>query len=275
MTTLGGEVAGSVTTTIPVVKGAGVLAGAGKRIPDVAKGAAAAATSGFLYGTGEAEGDVEQRIEAGKDMAIPAALFGAGGTVVIKGATKTVQSLMQRSSQKPTLENLRQAKNAAYRTVDNAKVAFPEDEILDLASKAEARLAESPRYNATVDLEIKAAFETIQDQIGSSLKIGQLDKVRQALRDRWENGNYNPLVYSFIDDIDDSLIASKGEADELMVLPRQELVTKKLNCWTRQWIKLNYRLRLLGQVATSLTSIAKLLPEYLPAGTRSILPRRN
>ena len=84
MTTLGGEVAGSVATAIPVVKGAGGVGGSGQAHTGCGKGAAAAATSGFLYGTGEAEGDVEQRIEAGKDMAIPAALFGAGGTVVIK-----------------------------------------------------------------------------------------------------------------------------------------------------------------------------------------------
>lgn len=215
LTTLSGEVAGTLGTAVPFIRGASLVPEAIKRIPDIVKGAATAATSGFLYGTGEAEGDVEQRIEAGKDMAIPAALFGAAAPVVIKGASKTVQGLMKRSSKKPTLENLRQAKNAAYKEVDGAGVSFTDDEVLGLAVKAEERLIKDPGYNPTVDTEVKAAFETIQNQVGGSLKIGQLDKVRQALRDRWQKSNYNPLIYKFIDDIDE-LIASKGEADELM-----------------------------------------------------------
>ena len=199
--TTAGEYAGTVGEFLPAAIGG--PAGLARR-------AGVAVTAGL---GSEAAGQATE----GTALEMPARIVGAfaAPSAVGRIANKTVK----RSIQRPSLENLRDAKNAAYTAVDKSGVKFTTDEVSDLIAKAKASVDDF-NYVPDVDLQTKAALSTVGAQAGKELTIGQLDKLRQGLYKRYNRAPEEQGIRAIIDEIDD-LIEAKDPANALMAAARE------------------------------------------------------
>ena len=199
--TTAGEYAGTVGEFLPAAIGgpAGLLRRAG--VATVA-GLGSEAAGQAAEGTG---------------LEMPARIVGAfaAPSAVGRIANKTVR----RSIQRPSVESLRDAKNAAYSAVDKSGVKFTTDEVSDLRSRAKAAVDDF-NYVPAVDLQTKAALSTVGAQAGKELTIGQLDKLRQGLYKRYNRAPEEQGIRAIIDEIDD-LIEAKDPANALMTAARE------------------------------------------------------
>lgn len=182
----------------------------------IARRAVVAGTAGA---GSEAAGQVAE--EYAPSLETPARIIGAfaAPSVGLKAANKTTQALFKRSIERPTLENLQQVKNAAYREVDKAGVKFKPNEMNQIVAKANAKVAEF-NYVPEVDLQTKAALKTIQAQMDSTMTVGQLDKLRQGLYKRYNSARNEQGIREIIDVIDEA-IEAKAPANRLMTTARE------------------------------------------------------
>jgi len=186
----------------------------GEFLPAAIGGGASAARTAVLAGLGsEAAGQATE----GTALEPVARIVGAFATpaAVSKIANKTIR----RSIQRPSVESLRDAKNVAYKAVDDSGVKFAANEVDDLITKAKSSVDDF-NYVPDVDLQTKAALSTIQAQAGKELTIGQLDKLRQGLYKRYSRAPQEQGIRAIIDDIDD-LIEAKAPANSLMSTARE------------------------------------------------------
>lgn len=196
-----GEYAGTVGEFLPAAVGG--PAGLARRA-----GVAVAAGLGS-----EAAGQATE----GTVLEMPARIVGAfaAPSAVGRIANKTVR----RSIQRPSVESLRDAKNAAYSAVDKSGVKFTTSEVDDLISRAKSSVDDF-NYVPDVDLQTKAALSTVGAQAGKELTIGQLDKLRQGLYKRYNRAPEEQGIRAIIDEIDD-LIEAKDPANALMTAARE------------------------------------------------------
>jgi hypothetical protein len=150
-------------------------------------------------------------------MELPARLIGA--FVAPSTGKKVLNKTFQRSMDRPTLESLQTAKNAAYRAVDKAGVKFKPNEMNQIVAKSNAAVAKF-NYVPEVDLQTKAALKTIQAQMDSTMTVGQLDKLRQGLYKRYSAARNEQGIREIIDVIDGA-IEAKAPANRLMTTARQ------------------------------------------------------
>ena len=199
--TTAGEYAGTVGEFLPAAIGgpAGLL-----------KRAGVATVAGL---GSEAAGQAAE----GTALEMPARIVGAfaAPSAVGRIANKTVR----RSIQRPSVESLRDAKNAAYSAVDKSGVKFTTSEVDDLISRAKSSVDDF-NYVPDVDLQTKAALSTVGAQAGKELTIGQLDKLRQGLYKRYNRAPEEQGIRAIIDEIDD-LIEAKDPANALMTAARE------------------------------------------------------
>ena len=199
--TTAGEYAGTVGEFLPAAIGgpAGLLKRAG---------VATVAGLGSEAAGQAAEGTV---------LEMPARIVGAfaAPSAVGRIANKTIK----RSIQRPSVESLRDAKNAAYSAVDKSGVKFTTSEVDDLISRANSSVDDF-NYVPDVDLQTKAALSTVGAQAGKELTIGQLDKLRQGLYKRYNRAPEEQGIRAIIDEIDD-LIEAKDPANALMTAARE------------------------------------------------------
>lgn len=199
--TTAGEYAGTVGEFLPAAIGG--PAGLARR-------AGVAVTAGL---GSEAAGQATE----GTALEMPARIVGAfaAPSAVGRIANKTVR----RSIQRPSVESLRDAKNAAYSAVDKSGVKFTTSEVDDLISRAKSSVDDF-NYVPDVDLQTKAALSTVGAQAGKELTIGQLDKLRQGLYKRYNRAPEEQGIRAIIDEIDD-LIEAKDPANALMTAARE------------------------------------------------------
>lgn len=199
--TTAGEYAGTVGEFLPAAIGG--PAGLARRA-----GVAVTAGLGSEYAGQATEGTAFE---------MPARIVGAfaAPSAVGRIANKTVR----RSIQRPSVESLRDAKNAAYSAVDKSGVKFTTSEVDDLISRAKSSVDDF-NYVPDVDLQTKAALSTVGAQAGKELTIGQLDKLRQGLYKRYNRAPEEQGIRAIIDEIDD-LIEAKDPANALMTAARE------------------------------------------------------
>ena len=151
----------------------------------------------------------------------PYARFAAGmfAPLALNTANQTVNAMFRRAGERPSLETLRDAKNAAYAAVDASGVKVPVAIVDDISSRARAAAA-SRNYVPDVDNQTRAAIATLDNLSGSPLTIGQLDNVRQRLSKRYSAAPDEVAILDIIDVIDDT-VASLPGGDELLMAARQ------------------------------------------------------
>lgn len=198
------EVAGAVASPINKVFGPAST---------IAKAAGQGAVAGAIYGAGEAEGN-ENIVQSAKEGAITGALFGAGAKMTMDFGSKAFRSLFKKSAQRPTLENLRATKTAAYNAVDSSGQRFSPQELQGMVGKVRNAL-DDVNYVEEVDRQTWAAMKMLDKASEKPMTIGQLDKMRQSL---WKRYNAAPNEVGILEAIDavDDLIQSRGATSDLM-----------------------------------------------------------
>jgi hypothetical protein len=218
LTAMGAEVAGAVAPAIV----SGPVAALSK-LPSVAQAAITGGATGALYGFGSGEGGVSERAENAVKVAIPSALFGAAAQTAINVAGRQAPRLAEmfrRSSERPSIETLRNTKNAAYEAVEQSGIVFDQNQMNSLLSNA-MRSIDDANYVPDVDRQTFAAIRMIENNAGKERTIGQLDKLRQGLWSRYNASNGSePAILDIIDSVDD-MIASHPSTNDLMTLARE------------------------------------------------------
>lgn len=196
---IGGAVASGLAA--PAVRGAQALS-------PTARAAATGAASGAAFGAGTAEGGLEERARGAVELAIPSALFGAAGQQAVDLAGRGAQRVARafnRSAQRPSVETLRSAKNAAYDAVDESGVVFDQSQLQNLAGRAR-QIADDFDYidDPAVFPETYASLRILERRANAGeTSIGRLDKLRQTLWKRYQkSGGAEPAVLGMIDEID-------------------------------------------------------------------------
>jgi len=218
VTALGTEIAGAVASSIatPPVRALQALA-------PVTRAAVTGGGTGALYGFGTGEGGVAERAQNAVEVGIPSALFGGAlqGTIQVAGRNAPrIAALFKRSAERPSIETLRNTKNAAYDAVDQSGLRFdPAD--MDGLLVAARQAADDVNYVPDVDRNTFAAIRMIENNAGKERTIGQLDKLRQGLWSRFDaSGNEEVGIIGMIDAVD-NMIASHPATDTLMTLARE------------------------------------------------------
>jgi hypothetical protein len=129
-------------------------------------------------------------------------------------ANKTVNLFSQKAAARPTVENLKSYKKAAYNAADAAGVKFSPAEVDGFIKRASSQL-DDVNFDPDVDLQTKASLAAITNKAGSELTLGQLDKMRQGLSRRYSRANNEVGILGMIDEID-NLIDSSQMGGELM-----------------------------------------------------------
>ena len=174
-----------------------------------------AVTAGVAGASSEAAGQAAE--EYAPQFELPARVIGAFAAP--SAGAKAVNKTFARSVERPSLDSLRDAKNAAYAKVDKAGVKFNEAEVNSIIAKANAAVAKLD-YVPEVDLQTAAALKTMQAQTDQVLTVGQLDKLRQGLYRRYGAARNEQGIREMIDVIDEAILM-KEPANKLMQTARQ------------------------------------------------------
>lgn len=200
--TLAGEIGGAVAVPGPAMAAATTVPRA------AAQGAALGGAAGALYGAGVAEdGEKTSGAIAG---GATGALFGAGANAAINVGTRGFRRLFNRSQQRPTVENLRTAKNAAYKAVEDSGEVFTQADMQGLLQRVQREIADVD-YVPEVDRQTFAALKRLESAADRDLTIGQLDRIRQDLWRRYQaSGRSEQGIMSAIDAIDEMVDGRAG-----------------------------------------------------------------
>lgn len=171
------------------------------------------AVDGFMRG----EGDATNRMETAAESGATSALFALPLSLVARGISKGYEGFAKQAAERPTLQNLKLTKDAAYRAVDNSGEVFTGAETAQLAQDAKALLNAS-FFDDIADPQTAAALRILDARANQDLPLTQLDKIRQALWTRY-NRSDEPLILGLIGQIDD-LIDSRAGASSLMKAAR-------------------------------------------------------
>lgn len=212
-----GAVEGTVAAVGPAVKqtilSAPKAAGA---LYNTARGAvtggAVGAAAGGLEGAGNAEqGDrVDGFLTGVKDGALFGAAGGAAAGAVLTGVSRGLQRFVRKSAERPTVEKLRAAKNAAYRAFEGAGEAFQPDEINSMIGRIDGMLDEAGYvggFGQKTDQQL-ARLKKIASR-GEPVSISALDDIRSRL---WKSYRAAPDEVEILDIIRevDGLIDNKA-----------------------------------------------------------------
>ena len=249
------EIGGAVASPAALLRTPGMLA----NLPGTVRAAVAGGTAGAAYGAGTAEEG--QRLEGAAEMVGPGALFGVAGQKAMQLGNKTLEAVMNRSIEKPTIDSLRAAKQQAYKVVDKSGVRFDKNDMARLLQSATRELDEA-NFVADVDRQTLAALKTVQNQQGKSLTLGELDKLRQGLWKRYNAAPNEVGIRGIIDSIDD-VIESKASANDAMKIARlansrfkkAELLDEAFNNAERQTAATGSGGNILNKYKQSVTSI--------------------
>lgn len=126
---------------------------------------------------------------------------------------KTVRAFSKKADEIPSLENQKNAYQSAYKEADEANVSFDSGSVDSMIQRAKARVDEFD-YDPDVDLQTKAAIKALENKAGQELTLGQIEKMRRGLNDRYSRGR-EPGVLAMRDELDE-LILGNESADSLM-----------------------------------------------------------
>jgi hypothetical protein len=193
-----------------------------------AQAATKAGTGGFAYGAGTAEGSAMDRIEQGAAYAVPSALFGAGGQMLInKIGNKTVDAAMKASADNPTVANLKTARDKAYDVVDASRTVFGKDSYDRIFNAANTAAKEAGFTGSAADPMKSVAFPNLTKMIAlvdthatQAMSLKQLDKLRNRIQgvasQAFKKGDTDEYIAikNVVNDIDDMVeqrLAAAGD----------------------------------------------------------------
>lgn len=204
-----GKMALSATQKLATLAGRGGAA--------AAMGAGAAGTYGFMEG----EGGVKDRAE----NALITGAFGGiiGGatprlTDALSSLPKRLRGVFKRSQSRPTINNLKAAKSAAYKAVDDSGEVFSGEEMSALYGRVKG-VFDDLNYVEETDSASKAVLTILERRQGQPTTISQLDNVRKGLWKRYAAAKDQPRILDAIKSIDE-LIDGRSEASALMSAAR-------------------------------------------------------
>ena len=116
-----------------------------------------------------------------------------------------------------SVEGLRDAKNKAYRAVDDAGEIFTPQDTAALLARTKQYLADE-NYLPEVDTQTAAVLNRIEGAGQNVLSLGKLDKLRQDVWARYSRSKEQVLL-SVIEAIDET-IASRADSNSLMASAR-------------------------------------------------------
>lgn len=206
---------------IPGLGGAKLVQALTTKLGRAGAGAALGALSGLVYGFAEGEGGGNERLVSGGATAALGGLFGAAAPKImdtVSGLPRRVSRAFTRSQERPNVETLRAAKNAAYRAVDEAGEVFSGDDMTGLYQKVSDAF-ESGNYVEETDNALRATLKILERRSGQNTKLGQLDGIRQNLWKRYAGAKDQPQILDAIKAIDE-LIDQRAGASSLMTAAR-------------------------------------------------------
>lgn len=219
----GGRLAADVAGVLAAPAGAAtrfVLQAPG-RAAQALRAAGVGAGSGFVYGGMEGEGDVQNRLTNAAVTGALGSLFGAASpriSEVLTGIPRGVATLFQRAQERPTVEALRAAKNAAYNAAENAGIAF-DGAAMQRLSQTVRQAFDADNYVDDVDDASRAVLRILENREGVPTTLGQLDSIRQNLWARYSRASDQPRILDAIRAIDE-LIETSDIGGELMAAAR-------------------------------------------------------
>jgi hypothetical protein len=122
--------------------------------------------------------------------------------VLMPKLAQSVKSAFSSAASRPSVETLRDAKNAAYDAVDSAGIKIPASSMDDLANSS-VDAARRNNYVPEVDNQTKAALSIFDNKRGQELTIGELDRIRQGLWARLKTAPNENALREMIDGIDE------------------------------------------------------------------------
>ncbi len=198
-------------------------AGAAQALKGVSKlgragaGALVGAASGGTYGFMEGEGDISNRVQGGTAGAVLGGLIGGAAPKVMDSLSKLPKRLsgtFRRSQERPTLENLKATKSAAYRAVDESGETFTGEEVTGLYD-AVRNAFDDGTYVEGSDTASDAVLRILERQQGQPLTLSKLDTIRKNIWKRYGSAKDQPRLLDAVRAIDD-LIDQKSGASDLM-----------------------------------------------------------
>lgn len=186
------------------------------------KGALGApALEGFVEGFGAGEGEPGYRAENALKTAGQNMLFGGLTAGLFRAGRGVLSSTAKRVNKRPTLENLKFAKNMAYRQVRESGIEFTEEEMIGAWSRIDD-LAKDPRWDLDPISEVdKGAFDAmrvLERRAENPISLNNLDKTRQKLWDIYNKSDH-PFVLQAIEELD-GLVENRAAGDAVMQAAR-------------------------------------------------------
>jgi hypothetical protein len=136
----------------------------------------------------------------------------------------TVDTVVAQSIRKPSVENLRTAKNTAYKVADDAGISFSSEQMQGVAENARNTLltggAGMTKFNPNIDTHISEALTRIDDA-ATKTSLRELDDLRSEIYDIYRVGQgggkraYDSRMRVVIDEIDD-LIETNLQGSRLL-----------------------------------------------------------
>lgn len=197
-----------LTTARLVPKGLAGLTGLGART-------AAMGAEGAAYGAANALGN-DQDVGTG---ALIGAGAGAAGNLAGEGLSRAVGSIagaFNKQPKVPTIDQVRAAKDAAYKAADDAGVVYTPQAIDRLMAEVQQKLADRA-YSPKLQPRVQPSLDELERLQGQNVTMKGMDTVRQMASDAFDpmNKRSGALGSKIIDKIDD-LIASPQAGDVLM-----------------------------------------------------------
>jgi len=211
------EVGGAFASPLMMAKGPKGLEGlsAGKQA------FTKSAIAGGVYGAGASEEEKLSKIaEDAAGSALTSGIFGLGLQKTFTGLGERVKSAFDKSMNNPTIQTLRDAKNAAYDAVNKSDIRFNTKDFSTLFDSAR-KIAANNNYTQFKDESVKGALNVfkLMKSEGKSMTLGQLDKVRQNISGRYAKNPEQKALLDMVNAIDD-IIAQKASQNPLMEAAR-------------------------------------------------------
>lgn len=190
--------------------------------PSIAKTAAASGAGGAVYGFNT--GETGERLESAFELAIPSAIFGGGGQVVLNFAAPTIRGIgrafgrrMEQFDTRPTVEAARQLKNDIYKRATDSGVVYDVPAMRSLHGRAKRLVADSASYVPETDDQMTAALKILKRNSRTPSNLIQLEKIRRAMFDRYKKSGYSDQTIRDLVDLVDDTIQNFGTGDGTVI----------------------------------------------------------
>jgi len=215
---VGAEISGSIISPLAKLTRLAQLQKVGVYGNAALQSAAFAVPYAFL----SKDGSITERADAASSVAIPAAIFGAAGQSLVNISKPLWDKVFNTSVKMRTIENLKAAKDKAYKLTKNQGIKFPHKEVNQMVFKAFRSIQEKGEFDAVVDKQAASALRHLHSKIAGSKRKGgmtlpELDRLQQAMWKRHGSakGAEKGIILDMINGIDDLILKSPNASDAM------------------------------------------------------------